>query len=133
MGDKVNTPESYDLVENGTYESHREMVGHVGGAWDTHGDWVFYESMVEELHGAALWVESLEAELRTLRADYEQMEGHLTRQRDQIQTLRADKERLDWLDEVNEHGPARVSTLADVWWRSDEITVRAAIDAARGK
>jgi len=30
----------------------------------------------------------LEAELRTLRADYGQMEGQLTRQRNQIQSLR---------------------------------------------
>ncbi len=61
MGEKLNTPESYDRENTGTYEPYYEMVGHVGGAWDTHGLWVEYEAMVEELHGAALLIDTLES------------------------------------------------------------------------
>ena len=61
------------------------------------------------------------------------------RLRDEIDTLRAklekakaDTERLDWFD-GDYDGPPRIQKVTQVWWRGPEaMTIREAIDAARG-
>lgn len=86
--------------------------------------------LIDRLSIAIDRIESLEAELRTLRADYEQMEGHLTRQRDQIQTLRADKERLDWLGVRTGHA----QNLFQAWFKCGVgADIRSEIDAVKEK
>jgi hypothetical protein len=61
MGEKMNTPFSYELEDIGKYESCNRMVKHEPLAFYRHGEWVEYEEMVNELHGAALWITTLES------------------------------------------------------------------------